>query len=136
MIVITSQFSPHLAFQEGYNVDLLNEQATPPRSTNPQSVVPKEQYQSIGPGAGARKVPFWRTRNGLITLAIAAIVIVGAVVGGAVGGTVGQPAKKEAAKAATGVSNVTSAPSNASQSQINVAPVASAPTTPPNNGTR
>ncbi|KAF8591782.1 hypothetical protein K439DRAFT_1626784 [Ramaria rubella] len=85
------------AKQEGYNVDLLDEhrqRAPSTRATQNYEAAPlKETYATMGAvgGAGAmrRKVPFYKTRAGIITIAILAIVIVGAVVGGAVGGTVG-----------------------------------------------
>jgi len=96
--------------QEGYNVDLLDERrpqrsrsthvpnATPPvSSTTPRPNVPvlgsQEKFQERGssPSPSSKKrLPFWRTTAGIITIVVVVIVIIGAVVGGAVGGTVGK----------------------------------------------
>ncbi|KIJ54092.1 hypothetical protein M422DRAFT_241348 [Sphaerobolus stellatus SS14] len=98
--------------QEGYNVDLLNDDGHPPQRATTQRTalrqsIPATSAREDGTQRGKEtfvpplpqpvtvstnrnaKVPWFRTTRGILTLAILAIVIVGAVVGGAVGGTVG-----------------------------------------------
>ncbi|KAL1730184.1 hypothetical protein FB107DRAFT_264955 [Schizophyllum commune] len=95
--------------QEGYNPDILAPQ-------RPATTSPTRDIESKGASPAAtpalytstpRKLPFWRTKKGMIGLAILAIVIVGAVVGGAVGGTVGKSDGKSG-----GDGDLTSSPSN------------------------
>ncbi|GLB44290.1 hypothetical protein LshimejAT787_1602200 [Lyophyllum shimeji] len=74
--------------QEGYTTDLLNPdhgKATPPPSTPAPDLergLVNKEYLSP-----ARAPPFWRTRKGIIIIAVAAVVVLAAVIGGAVGGT-------------------------------------------------
>ncbi|KAL1740648.1 hypothetical protein HDZ31DRAFT_67737 [Schizophyllum fasciatum] len=78
--------------QEGYNPDILAPQR--PATTSPtRDIESKGQSPATTPALytpSARRPPFWRTKKGMIALAVLALVIVGAVVGGAVGGTVGK----------------------------------------------
>jgi len=75
--------------QSGYNPDLLLEKATPPRSrpstgnnAGGNSPVEQADHEPMPP-----KVPFYRTRKGIIIIVVVAIVvIVAAAVGGGVGG--------------------------------------------------
>ncbi|KIK98382.1 hypothetical protein PAXRUDRAFT_823935 [Paxillus rubicundulus Ve08.2h10] len=90
--------------QEGYSVDLLEDR--PRRSLSmrkPATPAPTAAIVPLTPGIAetgsrekissatpASRLSFWRTRNGIITIVIIALVIIGAVVGGAVGGTAGK----------------------------------------------
>ncbi|KAK0200489.1 hypothetical protein DFS33DRAFT_161819 [Desarmillaria ectypa] len=85
--------------QEGYNPDILRPNRTSPvrSDTDPdpesQSGPPTSKEHlplSAGSSPPLRRIPFWRTRKGIIIIVIAVIVVIGAVVGGAVGGTVGK----------------------------------------------
>ncbi|KAK0186965.1 hypothetical protein F5146DRAFT_1003949 [Armillaria mellea] len=85
--------------QEGYNPDILRPNRTPPvrNDTDPdpesQSGPPTSKEHlplSAESSSPLRRIPFWRTRKGIIIIVIAVIVVIGAVVGGAVGGTVGK----------------------------------------------
>ncbi|KAG7442071.1 uncharacterized protein BT62DRAFT_922889 [Guyanagaster necrorhizus] len=89
--------------QEGYNPDILRPNRTPPvlSDTEPdpesQSGPPTSKEHlplSAGSSSPLRRIPFWRTRKGIIIIVIAVIVVIGAVVGGAVGGTVGKSSNK------------------------------------------
>ncbi|KAI0050748.1 hypothetical protein FA95DRAFT_1570336 [Auriscalpium vulgare] len=83
--------------QEGYNVDLLEKGQQRPASPPPGAAKPllpssHSQDRIHGVDAGAHthtkpKTPWYRTRYGLLGLAVAALVVIGAAVGGAVGGT-------------------------------------------------
>lgn len=109
-------------------MDLLDE-PVPLRTNHTSGGSPdaiKETYNAYGSrgsamgngvGAGARGgVPFWRTRGGMIGLAILAIIIVGAVVGGAVGGTVGKTSsRKENAQQGVGSSSPANGTSSVAQ---------------------
>jgi len=69
--------------QEGYNPYLLAEESKPkPAKKTPVVPVGKEL-----PANPPRKQPFFRTRNGIITIVVLVLVILAAVIGGAVGGT-------------------------------------------------
>jgi len=76
--------------QEGYTTDLLNPnhgKATPPllaSQADPERGLVNKEYNGH---ASPRPLPFWRTKKGLIIIAIAAVVIIAVVVGGAVGGS-------------------------------------------------
>jgi len=107
--------------QEGYNVDLLEQ---PPRRTSsvrkppPQipaqlpptapltpaipETVPGEKFASAPyiPQAPEPRTSFWRSRKGVITVVLIALIVIGAVVGGAVGGTV-----KKSSNNTTGTNN-------------------------------
>ncbi|RDB18140.1 hypothetical protein Hypma_000616 [Hypsizygus marmoreus] len=78
--------------QEGYTTDLLDPnlgKVTPPPSASradPERGLAAKEYPHE-PHAAPAAVPFWRTTKGKIIIAIAALVVVGAVIGGAVGGT-------------------------------------------------
>ncbi|KAF8519330.1 hypothetical protein BU17DRAFT_90000 [Hysterangium stoloniferum] len=83
------------AKQESYNVDLLDQEQRPPshpptrRTTDPEAQYPKESYTNLNSTLPQQtRLPWYKTRGGMIGLAILAIVVVGAVVGGAVGGSV------------------------------------------------
>ncbi|KAK0502523.1 hypothetical protein EDD18DRAFT_695097 [Armillaria luteobubalina] len=85
--------------QEGYNPDILRPNRTTPvrNDTDPdpesQSGPPTSKEHlplSAESSPPSRRIPFWRTRKGIIIIVIAVIVVIGAVVGGAVGGTVGK----------------------------------------------
>ncbi|KZV70548.1 hypothetical protein PENSPDRAFT_651427 [Peniophora sp. CONT] len=92
------------AKQEGYNVDLLNQPhpagsssslqeptAAQPVNPNRNAYTPPATAASDAPQLyTTHKTPWYRTTRGILILAIAALVIIGAVVGGAVGGTVGK----------------------------------------------
>ncbi|KAG9310896.1 hypothetical protein JVU11DRAFT_8754 [Chiua virens] len=132
---------------QGYNVDLLEQppRRTPsmrtpaPQTPYPQSRTPvplpltpgipetnsKEKFSSpayTSKSAEPTRTSFWRTRNGIITIAILILVVVGAAVGGAVGGTVG---KKTSSKAVT--------PSSSAASKSTSAPSTTTPS-PPSTG--
>ncbi|KAH7882738.1 hypothetical protein F5I97DRAFT_312170 [Phlebopus sp. FC_14] len=113
--------------QEGYNVDLLDERPArrSPSMRSPSTPAPNAlpvtpgvaesgSREKFAPGAPnsvytpAPRKSFWKTRNGIITLAVITLVILGAVIGGAVGGTMG--AKKN--------NNVVSGGTTGSQSDV------------------
>jgi len=99
------------ARQEGYNVDLLNDRSmeapltgsrTPEGRTSTRQLTDPEigqapsttkEYDPViatsSTPVGRRKVPFWRTKKGIIILSVVAVVIVAAIVGGVVGGVLG-----------------------------------------------
>jgi len=96
--------------QGGYTTDLLEKTApTPSRRERQRDVEAGSTQGSDKPIAAApltpAKIPFYRTRKGIIIIVIAAIVIIAAVVGGAVGGS------KKGSKA---VNTTTPPPSNSS----------------------
>lgn len=82
--------------KDGYNADLLVERkpSTPTSSAvDPElaanyrlPLVQQEREESPLP-LTKQKVPFYRTRNGIIIIIVAVVVIIAVVVGGAVGGT-------------------------------------------------
>jgi len=138
--------------QQGYSVDLLEQPAEPPRRTpslrSPTPHVPQsgpaaiavpltpaipenssgEKFDSPVPLPTSKpKTSFWRTRNGIITLAVLALVVIGAVVGGAVGGTVGKKSNNTIAATNSTSSHSTVVP--ASTTAPATAPVASVPAT-------
>ncbi|KAL0577414.1 hypothetical protein V5O48_004580 [Marasmius crinis-equi] len=80
--------------QEGYNSDILNA----PKKSNSinthgnrdlESGTASKEHLALTSTTPipSRRVPFYRTRKGMIIIAVAALVVIGAVVGGAVGGT-------------------------------------------------
>ncbi|KAH7922476.1 hypothetical protein BV22DRAFT_1048848 [Leucogyrophana mollusca] len=72
---------------------------------------------------------FWRTRNGVITIALIALVVVGAVVGGAVGGTLSKHTSSTNANASVSSQPATLATTAAvGQQSPNSQPAGSAPT--------
>ncbi|KAJ3755994.1 hypothetical protein EV360DRAFT_85390 [Lentinula raphanica] len=86
--------------QEGYNPLILEEEHKSKAIASPIPVVPdqgsaadltsKEYPPNPNPGeftTQPKRLPFYRTRKGMIIIAIVAIVIIAAVIGGAVGGT-------------------------------------------------
>ncbi|KAF8904913.1 hypothetical protein CPB85DRAFT_952558 [Mucidula mucida] len=85
--------------QEGYNADILRPNRTPVRndtsSSGPRSTPASKEHLPIPVTQPPTKQPFWRTRKGMIIIAIVALVIIGAVVGGAVGGTVGKKSNND-----------------------------------------
>lgn len=123
-----------IAFQEGYNVDLLEQ---PPRRTPSTRNPPPQALQAAPapvtvplmqdaaengsgekfraptypPSAPKPHTSFWRTRNGIITIVLVVLVVIGAVVGGAVGGTVtkGSSNKVAASPSASASATATSA---------------------------
>ncbi|KAI0299045.1 hypothetical protein B0F90DRAFT_1730316 [Multifurca ochricompacta] len=133
--------------QEGYNVDLLEESRNPRAITPPNGLSSDQHGPTIdySPGAVsyARKeesrsdhepvtprVPWYRTRRGIIGIVVAVVIVVGAAVGGGVGGTrhsshssnsnasngVGQSGSGNGAQQGVGVANssTTSPPSPSS----------------------
>lgn len=112
--------------QQGYDADLLEQ---PPRRTpsvhHPHSQTPVPLTPGVAETRPQEKITslshipakpsFWRSRNGIITLFVIAIVVVGAVVGGAVGGTVNKHAHNNAVSStrSSGPTN-TSSPSPSS----------------------
>ncbi|KAG0700997.1 hypothetical protein DFH29DRAFT_1080338 [Suillus ampliporus] len=90
--------------QEGYNVDLLDDRpnrttSTQPLQPPPPQITPTDvesnSQEKFVPGAAAHvsshpTQSFWRSRKGIITIFVIAVVVLGAVIGGAVGGTVGK----------------------------------------------
>ncbi|KIJ24661.1 hypothetical protein M422DRAFT_39064, partial [Sphaerobolus stellatus SS14] len=133
--------------QEGYNVDLLNDDGRPrpqrsatqrtaashSQSVRAASARESARHPSAFPGKEAyvpslpvpitaaptrsTNVPWFRTTRGIIALAIIVIVIVGAVVGGAVGGTVGHKNKN-----ASGQTSSSTPASAAAQGQVSLSP--------------
>ncbi|KAJ8585653.1 hypothetical protein M405DRAFT_865233 [Rhizopogon salebrosus TDB-379] len=98
--------------QEGYNVDLLDSRPTRPLSTqpfqpSPPPIAPRDiesfSKENIVPPTYAQKSTrsFWRSRNGVITMFVIAVVVLGAVIGGAVGGTVGKNSNNNVSPTAT-----------------------------------
>jgi hypothetical protein len=74
--------------QEGYNPHILDE------SKSKSAVIEPAQLEAASPREpplnsqqNKPKLPFYRTRTGIITIVIITLVILGAVIGGAVGGT-------------------------------------------------
>ncbi|SJL06933.1 uncharacterized protein ARMOST_10275 [Armillaria ostoyae] len=114
--------------QEGYNPDILRPNRTPPvrNDTDPdpesQSGPPTSKEHlplSAESSPPLRRIPFWRTRKGIIIIVIAVIVVIGAVVGGAVGGTVGKSSSSSSNDAVEGGGGGTQSgitPSSASSS--------------------
>ena len=102
-------FSFSVAFsQEGYNVDLLDEGRDRRGTTPSNDLAPTSDHQhgpTVGYSPGAvsyarkeevasnglepviPKVPWYRTRRGVIFIVIGVVLIIAAIVGGAVGGT-------------------------------------------------
>ncbi|KAK0477594.1 hypothetical protein IW261DRAFT_268164 [Armillaria novae-zelandiae] len=115
--------------QEGYNPDILRPNRTPPvrNDSDPdpesQSGPPTSKEHlplSAESSPPLRRIPFWRTRKGIIIIVIAVIVVIGAVVGGAVGGTVGKSSSSSSSSSDNSVegggaqSGITSASSSSS----------------------
>ncbi|KAF9023804.1 hypothetical protein BDZ89DRAFT_1136448 [Hymenopellis radicata] len=93
-LLAEAQAPTRAQLQEGYNADILRPNRTPAlndtSSSGPRSTPASKEHLPIPVTQPPTKQPFWRTRKGMIIIAIAALVIIGAVVGGAVGGTVGK----------------------------------------------
>ena len=87
---------PDAPMQEGYNIDLLEDDQTPAGrsvSTTPPPVPPhavadpaKAEAGYAGTAYAAPPTPWYKTRKWLIIMLVGGIVVVAAVVGGAVGG--------------------------------------------------
>ncbi|KAI9457858.1 hypothetical protein HD554DRAFT_2177548 [Boletus coccyginus] len=118
--------------QEGYSVDLLEQpprrtsvRSPPPQTPQPGHVAvpltPDESGEKLSspPAPLKARTSFWRTRNGVITVFVISLIVIGAVVGGAVGGTVKKSTNNGNATGVSSSSSVssTSATGSAAETQ-------------------
>jgi len=76
--------------QSGYNPDLLAEKGTPPSSRNDLEArgrSPVERVDDEHPTPIPSKVPYYRTRKGIITIVVVLVVIIAVAVGGGIAGS-------------------------------------------------
>jgi hypothetical protein len=104
--------------------------STQPLQPSPPPIAPRDiesfSKENIVPPTYAQKSTrsFWRSRNGVITMFVITVVVLGAVIGGAVGGTVGKNSNNNVSPTA----GIQPGPASSPTSSSSPPPTSSAPT--------